>query len=330
MSRRIILDKSFLQAEARNCNRLRLLREAGYTFVVIDTLAYEFSTGRGAQEWGVAQRKLFEFSDHVEIWTHIGELLRKEVRMGVPTASPIDDDLTYRMRELWKNGNVAVASEGDPAIQRSRAEREVDSTDAMADECRNFSVSYPEYAREVKRRVGAGIDVGPLFVDLLHNEKLIQAFVRRDHGDPADREVYIVGAESGLNHEWLAYRLQRSHLAAKLLFMMKYEVGTRLGKEFINTKLDFDYIEALHFADAIATNETSGSLGLVCDWLYGPSKPRISTNFIDGVMPSEQSIRERAFFLWECSGRRAGDDLAHWLEAELLAKRLAWPQLLPM
>src|SRR4051812_38828183 len=99
-SRKVILDKSFLQAEAKSCRRLRALRVCGCTFVLTDTLVYELCTGSRDTLWGEAQRKLWEFADVIEVWRHTGELLKDEVAMQAPLGSPCDDELTA-LTKYW-------------------------------------------------------------------------------------------------------------------------------------------------------------------------------------------------------------------------------------
>lgn len=81
--RKVILDKSFLQAESRACRRLHALWQCGCTFVLTDTLVYELCTGSRDSMLAEAQRKLFDFADSIEVWRHIGELLKEEFRRSL-------------------------------------------------------------------------------------------------------------------------------------------------------------------------------------------------------------------------------------------------------
>src|SRR3954465_5711312 len=95
-NRKMILDKSFLQAEARSCRRLGALRLCGCTFVLTDTLVYELCTGSRDTLWNEAQRKLRVLADVIEVWRHTGELLKDEVVTQTPVASPLDEEMTAR------------------------------------------------------------------------------------------------------------------------------------------------------------------------------------------------------------------------------------------
>ena len=96
MSSKVILDKSFLQAENRECQRLHFLRNAGYSFVLIDTLAYELGTDKNKAQWPATLNKLEKFADHIEVWFHTADLLKHEIRTQSPMDSPIDRKTTIR------------------------------------------------------------------------------------------------------------------------------------------------------------------------------------------------------------------------------------------
>jgi hypothetical protein len=109
--------------------------------------------------------------------------------------------------------------------------------------------------------------------------------------------------------------------------MLKYGEKDSPGKEFRNTKLDADYATLLHYADALATNETSGSLADMCSWLYRGSKKLFSTWGLDTVLPSEGKIRLDAYFIWDCEGRTHGHDLDDWLSVERALIARMWDRL---
>src|SRR5208282_4803410 len=97
--RSVILDKSFLQSESKECRRLQFLKEAGCIFVLTDTLIYELCTNvdkkpQRNDQWPATQRKLFPFADCIEIWRHTAELLQTEIKTQKPIDSPINQTVT--------------------------------------------------------------------------------------------------------------------------------------------------------------------------------------------------------------------------------------------
>jgi|SRR5208337_2276126 len=109
--------------------------------------------------------------------------------------------------------------------------------------------------------------------------------------------------------------------------MLKYGEKDKPGKEFRNTELDADCAALLHYADALATNETSGSMADMCSWLYRGSKKLFSTSGLDAVLPTEARIRLDAYWIWDRSGRGHGHDVADWLSAENLLVDQIWDRL---
>jgi hypothetical protein len=133
--------------------------------------------------------------------------------------------------------------------------------------------------------------------------------------------------EDGLRPEWFTYHHARSSLALWCIFMLKYGEKDTPGKEFRNTKLDADYASLLHYADALATNETSGSMADLCSWLYRGSKKLFSTAGLDATLPTERDVRLRAYFLWDHGGRTHGHDVDDWLSAEKQLMSQVWDRL---
>jgi hypothetical protein len=109
--------------------------------------------------------------------------------------------------------------------------------------------------------------------------------------------------------------------------MLKYGEKDTPGKEFRYTKLDADYTTLLHYADALATNETSGSMADLCSWLYGTSKKLFSTAGLDATLPNENTIRLDAYWIWDRSRRTHGHDIEDWLSAESLLMSQVWDRL---
>ena len=109
--------------------------------------------------------------------------------------------------------------------------------------------------------------------------------------------------------------------------MLKYGEKNTPGKDFRNTKLDADYVALLHYADALATNETRGSMADMCSWFYRGSKKLFSTSDLDRILPTEETTRPEAYLVWERGGRSHGYDIANWSLAEDTYMVHIWDQL---
>jgi hypothetical protein len=315
-TRRVILDKSFLQGESRNGHRLQLLADSGATFVLTDTLIYEFCTDSQPTQWPATQRKLFPFADKIEVWHHASDLLRLEIAQQRPVDFPIDREATERVREWFRGGAIHVPSNLAALGQAAHQEREVDSVNALIADCRSFCQVDPNYTTRVQR---GGAEAEAILSDLMAQHEFIAWRVRKDHGDPTDTELYIRGAEQGLGPEWFAYQHAKSTLALCCHYMLRYGLKNTSAEEFVHTKLDADYVTLLHYADVLATNETK-SLAEICRWMHGSSKLILSTGSLDKANPKDDDTRVEAYNKWEQGGRTHGHDQFDWFwaKAELI------------
>lgn len=324
-AKRIIIDKSFLQAEPRDCRRLSVLAEAGFQFVCIDTLGYEFATGNGEHGWAVAQRKLARYTERVEFWWHASDLITREIQDGLPIQDPCDHEVTERVRQHWLAGEMISSPDFEAIIKKSHGEREVDS---VVDLRRFYEVmleGWPNAATLLSREVGAGNPVNPTIREALRRSSLVPNMVRHVHGDPEKSDLYLTAAEQGLNCDWFLYRNLRAMLALAFLLMAKYGQATIPEKELANTKLDLDYLEMIHFADGIATNETSGLMADLFEVLHGRSKIKVSAAEVERCQPSIPEVAEGAYFRWLNGGCLHGNDFGDWLaaRADLVRQSLA-------
>lgn len=319
-TRRVILDKSFVQAESKLGERLILLRNSGASFVLTDTLIYEFGTDARAPQWPAAQRKLFPIADNVEVWRHTADLLRTEIKQHRPVESPVDQEATERVREWFRGGKTYVPPNLAALGQAARQQREVDSITALISDCQALCQVDPAITARIQR---GGTEAETLLSDLMARHEFIAWRVSRDHGNRTDTELYIQGAEKGLGPEWFAYQHAKSTLALCCHYMAKYGLRNASGVDFVHTKLDAEYIALLYYADALATNETSGSLAAICRWMHGKSKIIFSTTSLDKARPKDDDIRVEAYHKWERDGRIHGHDQNdwYWAKSELLWRR---------
>lgn len=322
-TKRVILDKSFLQAESSDGQRLALLRDCGALFVLTDTLIYELCTDVKTTQWPATQRKLFPIADNIEVWRHMAELLRLEIADQRPMQSPVDQDATARVREWFKGGKIYVPPNLKNLGQAAYQEREVKTVAALQQTCLDFCQRLPsDYIARIRK---GGDEASALLNDLMARDEFIQWRVRNDHGNEKDAELYIRGAKQGLGPEWFAHQHAKATQALCCHYMSKYGLKNFPGKDLAHTKLDAEYVMLLHYADALATNETSGSLSDICSWMHGDSKIIFSTEKLDKVIPKEDNIRVAAYHKWELDGKTYGHDHDdwYWAKADLLWRRLA-------
>ncbi len=321
--RRVILDKSFLQAENKDSRRLLEMREAGAVFVLTDTLLHELATDSNKDNWAAMQRRLFPVWDRIETWEHTADLLNREIAGRTPMVTPVFKGGTEFWRAQFRKGEAFIPGNLKKVGQMTFAQREGDSVKALIDECRSFWEARPEYGKILHRNED---QLSSFLNDPEFGEKFVRWWVKKDHGNPDDEELYIPGAETGLGPEWFAYQHAKANVALCCHYVCKYGLKDLAGKDFVHTYLDSDYLLLLQYADALATNETSGSLASLNRWMHGGSKPMFSTIAFDSARPMEEDIRVEAYLKWERDGGTHGHDTDDWSWAK---RFLFWKNLEP-
>ena len=144
---------------------------------------------------------------------------------------------------------------------------------------------------------------------------------------PIPPENHIPEAADRIDSRWFAFHNARVTLALIGIFLQKYGLTEEPGKKFPNTKLDLEYLALLHYADALASDETSGDMAEMCRWLFGSTKKHISSSRLLASMPTEDGIRLDAYFRWDRGGGTHGHDLDDWLSAERELLERVWDRL---
>lgn len=325
----VILDKNFLQKEDRTTPRLRALARCGCDFVLIDTLIYELcSDTRLANLWPSIQRKLFPYSDRLHLWCHGKELLDREVAANKPVSGPEDDDATRRLRDWFESEQVHVPDNMREVVAKAKKKREVDSVKKVAPMAREFGKIIANTGEVVGIERPLSKDyLAARVSDNLADDRLIRWALRACYGNSDSPERFIPDAENRVDNSWFAYHNAKATLALIGVFLKRYGLSEEPGKKFPNTVLDADYLAVLHYADAIASDETAGDMADLCEWLYGSTRKHISSDTLFAAIPSEDEIRLESFQMWDSGGRTHGHDVDDWLTSESRLYEQMWQRL---
>jgi hypothetical protein len=179
----------------------------------------------------------------------------------------------------------------------------------------------------LRRKIAQREDVSPHCNAIVNDQRIVDRLISWAHGNPDNADIYLPLAQQGLDPGWFTLHHTRSTLALLCVFLTKYTERDTPGKEFRNTKLDADYLALLHYADGLATNETSGIMADMCSWLYGDTKTVFATAQLDEVLPSEDETRLAAYLDWRGGGMKNGRDVEDWLGAEKRLLADVWNRL---
>jgi hypothetical protein len=324
----VILDKNFLQKEDRSTPRLRALALAGCEFVLTDTLIYEIcSDERLPNLWPSVQWKLNPFADRLHLWFHTAELVRQEVAQNGPISGPEDADATRHLREWFRSDSVFVPRNLKDIVESASQQREVDSMEKVSPMARAVGRLISNAITNDESRNATKNDFAGWFAEHFNDRSLTQWMLRACNGNADSPENHIPDAENRITPDWFAFHNARVTLALIGIFLVKYGLAEEPGRKFPNTKLDTDYLALLHYADALASDETSGDMADMCRWLYGSIKKCISSEMLLAAIPTENQIRLDAYYRWVELSRTHGHDVADWLDAEGDLYRQMWDSL---
>jgi hypothetical protein len=291
-------------------------------------LIYELcSDGRLANLWPSIQKKLFPFADRLHLWFHSSELLRREVANNAPVSGPEDSEATQRLRDWFRSGQVYVPSNLKVIVEDARQQREIDTMEKVAPMARAFGGMIADTGRSVGLSKLSKDDLAGRVRDSLGDERLMRWAIRSCYGNPDSPENHVPDAADRIDSRWFAFHNARVTLALIGIFLQKYGLTEEPGKKFPNTKLDLEYLALLHYADALASDETSGDMAEMCRWLFGSTKKQISSSQLLASIPTEDAIRLDAYCRWDRGGRTHGHDLDDWLSVERELLERVWDRL---
>ncbi len=270
----VILDKNFVQGDSANARGLKLLVEQGYRLAVTDTLIYEsFSDEKRPQIWQSVKNKLAQVAEYVDFWRHGPELARHEILTKRPVDGPLDSEFTVRFRSWLKASDSQLRPDWKPTLEKARFEREVHNPSKIPAMAHVYLESMAPRAEKVFGRQLSQQEIGTLI-----GARSPQLTKRILHGytEPDAGLLYFPEALEVVNDAWFLMHQARMFLAQIGVYIWKYGRTSFTGKKLANTKFDLEYLVLLKYADAIASNETSGDLALLRRWLYGEAKPQIT------------------------------------------------------
>lgn len=325
----VILDKNFLQKENQETPRLRALAIAGCELVLIDTVIYEICSDKQiAQLWEVIQKKLRPFAEHVHVWMHTSEMNRWEIMNRRPISGPQAVETTELMRRLLRDSCGLKNSKLHSIVAEAHQEREVNTVKKLVKASRSLGKIIRERL-ERKQIVANDESIGSLILRQLDDIELIQWLAKNSYGDKAKSETYFPEARN-ITPNWFIFQSLRVNLALMSIYIQKYGLierpGEKIPKKLPNTKLDADYLAALHYADALASDETTGDMSKLLKALQ-PGKKQITSNKLLDANLTKEEIRLRAFYRWQAAGRSHGNDLSDWLASESELIQTFWREL---
>lgn len=281
---RIIIDASYIRGMKKDGAPLRTISKQGGRIVVTDTLLFKlFSTSNGNQ-WNASKRKLMACQDAIEVWEHVSEMYRVELKENRPYGNPFYIEGTKRFQKMLAEDPQYDPTNRDEIIEEASQEREGPDISELF---HNFSKlsEEPEFEKikaKIKDKAPHDKEVVQTCYDLINDPDNIRSVIEVIR-DVVGSGMTVSLNPQDVNEKWVLWHFSKSLLTVFCDCLLQgKDAFSKLSKghkkRLINVKHDLDYLILLAFADAIASRETKEELFYYRRWIFGgKSKPSIST-----------------------------------------------------
>lgn len=270
---RIIIDASYIRGMKKDGAPLRTISKQGGRIVVTETLVRELITS-DRNRWPEEKQKLVACWDAIELWKHVSELYRFELKENRSCGDPLHIEGTERLRSDLAN------NPGDEPDSLEDVRKEL--KEHKKHESRIISKLF-EGLSELDRDIGGKIR--PQIINKSpHDNEVVQACYNVIN-DPdtirsmieeiikVDDEVDVTLNPQDVDKTWAIWHFSKSLLTVFCDCLRRgedFRKPSEKQKERLYNKIyDLDYLILLTFADAIASRETKGELFYYRRWMFG-------------------------------------------------------------
>ena len=286
---RIIIDASYIHGMQKDGAPLRTICEQGGRIVITDTLVYERLTSCPNQ-WPETKSRLVACRDAIEVWEHVSEMCKVELKKNRPYGDPLHHDRTEGLRSELANDLQYEPDNLKEIIEKARREREGSNVPELF---RNFANLNEEFKEEItakiKDRTPHDKEVVQTCYDAINDPKSIRSMVDIIRS-VMKNDMDILLNPKDVNEKWIIWHYGKSLLTIFCDCGRRGEnafrkISERYKKRLYNIKHDLDYLTLLAFADAIASRETKGEQYYYRRWMFGDSsKSSISSYEKEQIM----------------------------------------------
>ena len=279
---RIIIDASYIRGMKQDGAPLRTVSKQGGRIVLTDTLLFELFSTSNANQWNASKRKLMEYRDAIEVWEHVSEMYRIELKENRPYGNPFHIEGTRRFQKMLVEDPQYEPNNRDEIIEKTSQEREGSDIPKLFQYFSELSEEpgFKEIGAKIKGKAPHDKEVVQTCYGLINDPSKIRSVIKVISSVVKNDGTVSLNPQD-VNEKWVLWHFSKSLLTVfcdclrqgKNAFG-KLSKGHR--KRLINVKHDLEYLILLAFADAIASRETKGELFYYRRWMFGDrSKPLI-------------------------------------------------------
>lgn len=272
---RIIIDASYIRGMKQDGAPLRTVSKQGGRIVVTDTLLFELFSTSNANQWNASKRKLVEYRDAIEVWEHVSEMYRIELKGNRPYGNPFHIEGTKRFQKMLAEYPQYEPNNRDEIIEKTSQEREGPDISELFQRFSELSEDpeFEEIKTKIKDKAPHDKEVVQTCYDLINDPSNIRSMIKVIRNVMRNDMTVSLNPQD-VNEKWVLWHFSKSLLTVfcdclrqgKNVFG-KLSKGHR--KRLINVKHDLDYLILLAFADAIASREKKGELFYYRRWMFG-------------------------------------------------------------
>ena len=292
---RIIIDASYIRGMKKDGVPLRTICEQGGRIVITDTLVRELIKANSNQ-WSAAMSRLVECRNAIEVWAHVSEMYRVELRENHPYGDPLHKERTRRLREMLANN---LQHSIPPPEQESSAILELFQNFAE----RNNEVE--EITTKIKDKEPHDKEVVQTCYSVINNPDNIRSMIKVIRSVVED-DMDVSLDPNYVDKTWAIWHFSKSLLTVFCDCLRQgehafREISEKREERLNNLIYDLDYLILLAFADAIASRKTKGELFYYRRWIFGDaSKPLISYYGNDRISLFVQKLRQMSKIITIC------------------------------
>ena len=272
---RIIIDASYIRGMKKDGAPLRAISKQGGLIIVTDTLLFELFSASNGNQWDASKRKLMACQDAIEVWEHVSEMYRVELKENRPYGDPFHIEGTKRLQKMLAEDPQYEPNNRSEIIEEASQEREGSDIPELFQYLSELSEKpgFKEIRGKIKDKAPHDKEVVQTCYDLINDSGNIRSMIKVIRDVMTNDRAVSLNPQD-VNEKWVIWHFSKSLLTVfcdclrlgKDTFR-KLSKGHR--KRLINVKHDLEYLILLAFADAIASRETKGELFYYRRWMFG-------------------------------------------------------------
>ncbi len=277
---RIIIDSSYIRGMKKDGAPFRTMCEQGGHIVISDTLVRELLAS-DRNRWSAAKHRLLTCRDAIEVWAHVSEMYRIELKKNRPYGDPFHRERTDRLRKMLSDNPQYEPENLGEIIREARQEKEDSSIPELFQNFAGLNNQFEETSTKIKNKSPHSKEPLQRYFELVNNPDNIRSMIKVIVSVMKD-EMDVSLTPKAVDEAWAIWHFSKSLLTLFCDCQRQgkhdfREISENHKKPLHNKTRDLDYLVLLAFADAIATRETRGELCYYRRWMFGDtSKPSIS------------------------------------------------------